>query len=65
MSFHPDSIEVSGETRNGVRFKLVGSESWQSGEYTNDRNTTKKIAVSKERAKSIRDDLDEILGDIE
>lgn len=59
--FHPESVEVSGKVRNGVRFKLKGTQTWREGKYTNERNTTETIVVSEARAKKIRDDLDEML----
>jgi hypothetical protein len=63
MTFSPNSVEVSRETRNGVRLKVTGFESWQEGEYTNERNASKTITISKHKARKMRDQLDEILDD--
>lgn len=63
MSFNAHSIEFAGTTRNGVRFRLIGTVSHRDGEYTNERNASKTITVSEQRAREIRDDLDEVLSD--
>jgi len=51
MSFSVDSVTVAGKSRNGVRLKLTGTESWDEGEYRNERNASKEVC----------DDLGEML----
>jgi hypothetical protein len=63
MGFQAESVEVVGKTRNGVKLKLKGTESWQEGQYTNERNASKDITISEHKARQIRDALDEILDD--
>jgi len=62
MGFTAHSVEVVGETRNGVKFKLKGTQSWNEGEYTNERNAEKTITVSEHKARSIYEGLDDIFG---
>lgn len=62
MSFSAHSVEVVGETRDGVRLKITGAQSLDQGQYTGERNAEKTITVSKHKARSIYEDLDDIFG---
>lgn len=63
MNFTPNNIEIVGETKRGVRIKIKGTSASSDGQYTNERNASKTITISKYKAEKMREQLDEILDE--
>lgn len=54
---YDDSLEVEKITEDTVILKIRGAETYQSGEYTNERNATKRFEVCRETAESVAKEI--------
>lgn len=65
FSSYPDSATVKGVERGKVVIGIRGSQSYQSGEYTNERNATITTRVEPETAREMIEDMEDALEKLE
>lgn len=59
--FYPSSISFRRVNADYVYFNVSGTQSTRSGGYTNERNTTKEVMMSRENAEELLADLQNAL----